>query len=237
MHFEALPTKRLPAQFTANNEFKLLDLILSNDIIDAEDEGGKGSLVQKIKTAALNERSAPELLEYKEELVDQIKQSLRSQKQRINGPFTEFQFEEKLFTSFQQMEIDRISYLLRSYLRSRIVKIEKHHSKFVSDETYHQRLSPSEQKFAQSYTDLIKSHYRESFLQSLPDRVNSGEEDAMTARINLDEYVICRVLERIGQIELDDQTDEFAELNENDVVLIRYRPIQHLLVEGKVELL
>jgi len=63
---------------------------------------------------------------------------------------------------FSQMEIDRVKYLLASYLRTRLRKLERFAFHVLRDKSCYDRLSPAEFKFvrecvAQSLSGAVSS--------------------------------------------------------------------------------
>jgi GINS complex subunit 4 len=85
---------------------------------EEEEEITPSELIEKLKQSWLNEKFAPDLLEHKtavvECIIDQIKHMERNIKSARTGDFR---------ISLHKLEIDRIKYMLHSYLRLRIKKV------------------------------------------------------------------------------------------------------------------
>ncbi|KAG5036431.1 hypothetical protein JHK86_017271 [Glycine max] len=101
-----------------------------------------------LKRAWRNEKAAPEILRYESDLVSRVKKVIQ---------FLEETVEEKssggtnpLSVSLYQMDLDRTLFLLRSYLRIRIQKIEKFVFHIQKTEELWNRLSKDEKDFAKA---------------------------------------------------------------------------------------
>lgn len=78
------------------------------------------------------EKMAPELLPYQHALVETICALINSQdreiaaktQMRANGQA--LSTDERFYMNILRMELERIKYLVKAYLRARILKIEKH---------------------------------------------------------------------------------------------------------------
>eukprot|EP00878_Enallax_costatus_P020524 GHUV01021701.1.p1 GENE.GHUV01021701.1~~GHUV01021701.1.p1 ORF type:complete len:129 (+),score=17.89 GHUV01021701.1:176-562(+) len=79
---------------------------------------------QLLKRALLNERMAPEILQYQEDLVERIKLGLQRQEEELVA--MESQKEMDLVRQVLSYERDRVRYLLKSYLRARLQKIQQY---------------------------------------------------------------------------------------------------------------
>ncbi|KAH7678607.1 GINS complex subunit Sld5 protein [Dioscorea alata] len=100
-----------------------------------------------LKRAWRNEKAAPEILQFQAALVLRA----REQIQLLEGTVEEFVENgvDDLVVSLYQMDLDRSQFLLRSYLRLRLQKIEKYMI-HISKTNLWNRLSEEEQRFAKS---------------------------------------------------------------------------------------
>ncbi|KAL5785023.1 hypothetical protein ACOSQ2_007415 [Xanthoceras sorbifolium] len=80
--------------------------------------------VELLKTASRNEKAAPEILQFQAQLVKRA----REQIQLMEDTVEEFEQSgmDPLTVSLYQMDLDRAQFLLRSYLRIRLQKLEKY---------------------------------------------------------------------------------------------------------------
>ncbi|KAH1240196.1 hypothetical protein AAZV13_07G010100 [Glycine max] len=162
-----------------------------------------------LKRAWRNEKAAPEILRYESDLVSRVKKVIQ---------FLEETVEEKssggtnpLSVSLYQMDLDRTLFLLRSYLRIRIQKIEKFVFHIQKTEELWNRLSKDEKDFAKACENDLKQHLDESVLLKLPKDYKSvlrqssmSEEDDMVPEPQLDTFVLCRSKEYLTGIQLED---------------------------------
>lgn len=77
-----------------------------------------------------------------------------------------------------KLEIERVEYLLRSYLRTRLLKIDRFYQYILTseDESEREKLSAHELEYAVKYSKLITKQLNTSFLQFLPKNAVSREE-------------------------------------------------------------
>ncbi|EPS66844.1 hypothetical protein M569_07932 [Genlisea aurea] len=196
-----------------------------------------------LKKAWRNEKAAPEVLNFDAELV------LRSRKQieLMEEMVEEFKGEgvDPLIISLYQMDMDRTLFLLRSYLRTRLLKIEKyafHVEK--TKELMNQRLSGDELVFALRCAADLKHHLNTNVLSKLPDQYQShlkqsvaSDEDDMVPEPKLDGYVICRSKRFLGSFQLDDDgMEEPINIEPNDLYALPYRSIKPLVESGQIDL-
>jgi hypothetical protein len=155
--------------------------------------GTTDPLLQDMLQAWVNERISPDLLPYNEFLVSQVKQRLADQQEAIeaeaekikNGQQVEGRSEgddvARLVLDLKQLDVDRVQFMLSSYLRCRIFKIEKFAMLIFSDEDYINRVSEEERNFASSYLELIQEHFSTTFLDLIPERFREIDEDTVEA--------------------------------------------------------
>jgi|TARA_B110000091_G_C13736813_1_gene441505 hypothetical protein len=148
--------------------------------------------------------------------------------------------EEKFKADLYQREINRVVYLLKSYLRARFLKITRHAKYILSSGEMMSKLSKAEAELVVvPYVNLKETHLKTTFLNDLPEKFqgvsdNTGSDPSMIDSPNLDEYVFCRVLDDIGTLRVSDDQD--LELNVGDIYALRYSTIQGLLLQGKLHL-
>ncbi|KAI8555603.1 hypothetical protein RHMOL_Rhmol05G0185700 [Rhododendron molle] len=183
-----------------------------------------------LKRAWRTEKAAPEILQFEARLV----QRSREQIQLVEGILEDLleSGSDPLIVSLNQIDMDRTLYLLRSYLRTRLQKIEKYMFHIHKNTELWNRLSEQEQKFAQRCIEDLEDHFDKSVLSKLPDRYKSSvkqsvisEEDDMGNGFifcklmlvtffsypswfpepQLDTYVICRTKTSLGTLQLDNR--------------------------------
>uniref|UniRef100_A0A7N0VHH2 DNA replication complex GINS protein SLD5 n=1 Tax=Kalanchoe fedtschenkoi TaxID=63787 RepID=A0A7N0VHH2_KALFE len=196
--------------------------------------------VELLKKAWRHEKVAPEILRFETSLV----QRSREQIQLMEETVEEFAQSgvDPLTVSLYQMDLDRTQFLLRSYLRVRLQKIEKYMFYILKTDLWN-RLSEQEQKFAKRCTDDMGKHLDQSVLSKLPEGYKSilkqstaSENDDMIPEPKLGTFVICRSNGDIGTFELDDSDGVPLELLVGDLNILRYKSIKPLVESGQVDL-
>mmetsp|Transcript_2460 Transcript_2460/g.5066 ORF Transcript_2460/g.5066 Transcript_2460/m.5066 type:complete len:234 (-) Transcript_2460:272-973(-) len=203
--------------------------------------------VTLLRKALSNEKMAPEILDFKTELLERLQVAVQVEEKVL----TERQPrpEDTLATDLHWTSLNRAKYLMRAYLRTRIWKIENNVMHILMPEHgLFERLSDHERDYATRYTGALDEHLQATVLSKMPERFQSlvqqmsPEDDSdvsardfdMVPPPNLDTYVFCRPVEDIGNFEVDGE--EF-ELTAMKLYMMRYRSIQPLVQSGQMDLL
>ncbi|KAI1297402.1 GINS complex subunit [Mortierella claussenii] len=137
----------------------------ASSVIPVEPANYVGHLTQ----AWINERAAPDILPYEQACVDGLIARMEDQTEAIDeldsGNDTSM-----ILSILYQTELERVKFVLRSYLRTRLSKIEKFSESILADSASKARLSRAEIIYAQK----------------------------------LDEAVFCRIMEDVGDFQLDE---------------------------------
>lgn len=200
----------------------------------------KTSDVELLKKAWRNEKAAPEILQFQASLVQRSREQIQLMEETIED-FTRSGL-DPLIVSVYQMDLDRTQYLLRSYLRIRLQKIEQDMIHISKTDLWN-RLSEQEQKFAKRAYENMKKYLDESILSKLPvgyqsnlKQSSASEEDDMVPEPNLDTFVFCKSESSIGSIPLDDSGDEIVDLVAGDLYVLRYKSIKPFIENGQIDL-
>ncbi|KAH7837483.1 hypothetical protein Vadar_014400 [Vaccinium darrowii] len=176
-----------------------------------------------LKRAWRIEKAAPEILQFEAGLEEIVEELMASG----NDPLT---------VSLNQMDMDRTLFLLRSYLRTRLQKIEKYMVHIHKNTELWYRLSKEEQKFAKRCIEDLEEHFEKSVLSKLPDRYKSSvkqsvisEEDDMVQMHHASAGAVT-ILYRYSGIE------DPVDLDPGDLYAVRYKSIKSLVYSGRVEL-
>ncbi|KAF9978312.1 GINS complex subunit [Actinomortierella ambigua] len=186
--------------------------------------------VQHLTQAWINERAAPEILPYEQESVQGLLEKIDQQLGVIDD-LDAGNDSAIILSIIYQTELERVKYVLRGYLRTRISKNNELKS----------RLSPAEQTYVESYVRLVMKHFNSSFLNEFPpslqrqDDVVFDRRISMVSKPNLSEAVFCRVTKPVGDWELDNE--ETVVLVPGQIYIFRYEHIRPLLLQGQVELI
>ena len=138
-----------------------------------------------------------------------------------------------------ETEVERVCYLLRSYLRKRILKIQAQALFLARDAATQARLSEPEATFAAKYAALYQRHVDNEVgelgdTSRLPDSLKQITTIApLTAPPNVDAHVFCRAERDCPPFAID---TEAIELQRGQVALLPYAPLRPLIEDGAVVL-
>ncbi|XP_073223739.1 DNA replication complex GINS protein SLD5-like [Cicer arietinum] len=202
--------------------------------------------VELLKRAWRNEKAAPEILRFESDLIIRVREQIELMEETVEEKSTVGT--DPLSVSLYQMDLDRTLFLLRSYLRIRIQKIEKYMFHIRKTEELWNRLSKDEKFFTERCTDDLKKHLEESVLSTLPENYQSyerqsviSEEVDMVPEPRLDTFVLCRSKEYLTGIQLEDgpvdDRSKLFEMEPDVLYFICYKSIKPLVESGKIDLL
>lgn len=142
-----------------------------------------------------------------------------------------------------QMEADRIHFMLVSYHRIRLKKIERFAAHLVFSGEGERRCSQPELTFLNGYIDLLNSHLHTSFLGQLPSRMqkwidpaNPHKEPGVIESPDRDNtFVIFKVKENIEQFVISE--NEVESLAVGDIMAGNWKVYYTLFTEGLIELM
>ncbi|OEL31649.1 hypothetical protein BAE44_0007326 [Dichanthelium oligosanthes] len=109
--------------------------------------------VELLKRVWRNEKAAPEVLGFDSPLVSRVREQIQLLEETLDD-FADSGVDD-LVVSLYQMDLDRTLFLLRSYLRLRLQKIEKYTMHISRSDDLLSRLSPQERRFAKSGEEVV----------------------------------------------------------------------------------
>lgn len=149
--------------------------------------------IQILLNAWINEKTSPELLQF-QDVVLVLLELCETQVLKIQNMATE--------RSILELEIARIQYLIKSYLRVRLQKIEKYAFYYENNESF--KLSAQEQEYLKEYSRILKEYLLESGLETFPNALHGFDDYVgdlnMISSPNLNSSVVCKVLDNIGEV-------------------------------------
>ncbi|TPX56638.1 hypothetical protein PhCBS80983_g04388 [Powellomyces hirtus] len=209
-----------------------------NDDNDEDDTTYFNDDIRSLTQWWINERCAPELLMYQADLVESLMEMMEAQAGIIESKSSDTPDSAFLVVLYQQ-EMERIKFIIRSYLRTRLAKIQRHTLHILREAEYRSRLSIDEIMFAEKYQELLAHHFQKFALEELPDYLqrldDTTENLTMVSRPDLEDAVFCRIKEQIGVFQLE-SSDEAIEMRPNNIYFLRYNAIRRLMEDGKVDL-
>ncbi|KAL1514286.1 hypothetical protein ABEB36_003567 [Hypothenemus hampei] len=206
-------------------------------VSESEDELSLEQMIEVIEEAWLNEKFAPEILPHKTEIVELLLGQITHMEEQLQQvSSTDFK------KGIHQMELDRLKYLVTSYLRMRLEKIETFFTLILKQEQQRTEkneepyLNPNEFEFAQEYEQSIKDHF-ESIMSFCP---NVMDTEAQIISPNVNSMIILKSKKNIEGITVDDgnaENNDLIDLTSGSQILINYNSIASLLKNGDVHLI
>ena len=194
------------------------DIIGSGD--EDEIEVTPKEVYDKLTEAWMNEKFAPELLESQIDLVE----CMLAQVKELENSFTGK--EKDMASSLQKVELERVKFVITSYLRERLKKIENNVIHVLAEEAKSEtsKLSPEELVFARSFADNMQKHFNTLALKQMPSNMQTLDRKKNIPMPNMDAYVLIKVNETQENVKLDPE-DEPSDLVEGTQHILRYQPI------------
>ncbi|KAJ7305210.1 hypothetical protein JRQ81_011120 [Phrynocephalus forsythii] len=201
-------------------------------------------LIRSLEQAWMNEKFSPELLESKSEVTECVIEQLEHMEENLKRAK-----KGDLKIAIHRMEVERIRYVLSSYLRCRIRKIEKYFPHILEKEKTRAEGEPSvlsaeEFAFAKEYMANTEAHLRNMALKHMPPNLQKklvAPSFLSVPKPNLDSFVFLCVKEKQENILVEPETDEQSEyvidLDEGSQHLIRYKTVAPLVASGAVQLI
>jgi GINS complex subunit 4 len=202
----------------------------------------KRSDLDELIHAWISERMSPELLDYKELLIERILSRIRAQVEFIEMNSIELQTGEKdikLQLMVIESELDRVNFILRSYLRTRLCKVDAYTIHIRNSEELVQRLSPDETHYMENHFRALVELYNALFLAQLPEQLqaldDTGGGISMIEEPDLEKPVFIKVVGDV--LESIVIGDEKIDLVQGSIYLIRYSAVQSYVHGGDVLLI
>jgi len=138
-----------------------------------------------------------------------------------------------------QTEIERVKFIIRSYIRTRLHKIEKCARYIAVTPEMHERLTQAELDHARRYATLTETHFTRAVLQGLPDEQRSLDDQVpflppMLSRPDKTRAVFAHALVSCPPVHLPDGS--VMEMTRGQISLTPYHIVEQLLTRGEVEL-
>uniref|UniRef100_A0AC35F1F1 DNA replication complex GINS protein SLD5 n=1 Tax=Panagrolaimus sp. PS1159 TaxID=55785 RepID=A0AC35F1F1_9BILA len=202
--------------------------------------------IKRLKQAWMNELASPKLLSSQYELINAIIQQI-DEFETLTANYTQ---EQKLNPAFniRRMEISRIQYVINSYIRARLQKIEKdpvgllkeHEDRIngISAST-EELLEEKEIEFAEKFFESSRKLLLDQFLGTLVpslQKIPRIKDPNSTARVFFE--VLIDSCESITVPKLKEKDLEMiVELKKGDRVLAPFKSVEELLEKGHIKLL
>lgn len=236
-----------------------LDLINSRSLNDSENLISQGSsqdeteieltayeVIQRLQKAWINEYYAPELLEPQVEVIDCLLEQIKSTDENLQrldkGHFG---------IAIHQMELSRVRFMIASYLRLRLDKIQRqvHHLIKRSDDELNARLTSEEAAFLKSHKKNLDNLFHKLALDHTPGRLatdfaahfGADGKAEQAPKPNLNAAVFVKAEQDIQGVFIEDEAgrgrDEEYDMEKDSQHILRYKSVSHLIQSGDVKLI
>ena len=111
----------------------------------------------QMNTLLHNEKMAPELLPFQFELVESLLRLVSSREQMIEQK-RQVDADDRFNVNVNKMELERVKFVIKSYFRVRLAKIERH-LVYLIEKDRSELLSESEKIFAFNLLESRKAHF------------------------------------------------------------------------------
>ncbi|CAL8579027.1 GINS complex subunit [Xanthoria parietina] len=197
--------------------------------------------LQELTRAWVTERSAPELLPWPSDLMDRVLGRIHQQIEVVEEQVGNVDPKTNFRLIIIQTELERFKYLVRSFLRTRMAKIDQYTLYMLSNPTQTARLSACELQYANSHQTLLEAHYRSSFLSQFPTSLQRLDDTAggisMIEQPDPDAAVFVRALRNIEEPVVIEGTDTDFQMRRGDVYVVRWSAVQEHVLSGDAELI
>lgn len=197
-----------------------------------------------MKQLLSQEKMAPELLPYQHALMDHICARINQQDREITARTQNrdgsraVSTDERFYLNMLRMELERVKYLVKAYLRARILKIEKH-LLFIVEKDQASLLSAAEVDYAWQLYESRKEHFKTEFFDKISKKLNlmqDGQDiqDSMVTKPNPQAFVFVRffikkqVHQVFGYIDI--------EIKEDCIYYLPFEQIKEFLERGEAQL-
>ncbi|KAK4672974.1 GINS complex subunit [Podospora pseudopauciseta] len=196
--------------------------------------------LQELTRAWIAERSAPELLPWPADgLFERVNDSIKRQIEKVEEMTGDMDPKTNFALIVIQTELERFKYLVRSYVRARISKIDRHTLHYLSTDALRARLSEMELAYATRHQALLHNHYLSSFLSSFPSALQNINDSAginMVETPDLESAVFIRLLKDTLVEGRGVDSDGAMDGRESDIVILRWADAKTLVENGSAEL-
>ncbi|EIN04572.1 GINS complex Sld5 component [Punctularia strigosozonata HHB-11173 SS5] len=204
-------------------------------------EDGEETEMQQLIRHWMNERQAPDVLPAQDVLLGTMLDRIRRQSDTIallrSDP--DSSEEEHFRIMLAQTEIERVKFVVRSYVRTRLYKIEKYARYLVANPDLQEKLTQIELEHAKTFAKLTEAHFHQSVLQALPEEQRRLTDHVafmppMIPEPDKTRAVFVHARTKCPPVRLPDGSA--LEMQKGQISLTPYYVIEQLLVRGEVEL-
>lgn len=138
-----------------------------------------------------------------------------------------------------RMEVERIRYIVASYHRCRLQKIEEYAYHILEEESKrtanNKRLSAGELQFATDFYNGMENHFYQLAVRHIPQN-HQKDEHLRKVSPNMDSYVFIRAKENVAEFSIS-ANHEMINIAAGSIHMFKYRDVEPLVLEGIVDLI
>ncbi|XP_055642049.1 DNA replication complex GINS protein SLD5 [Toxorhynchites rutilus septentrionalis] len=191
-------------------------------------------VLEAMDRAWMNEKFALQILPYEEAIVDMVMSQLVYMEENLATTN-----KNDLLYIAHRMEVERIRYVLASYHRCRLQKIEEYTFHILEEESKRpegiKRLSAGELKFAKDFHESVENHFQEVAIKHMPQSLRPDDHLRKVVP-NLDSYVFVKAKGNLADLAIS-ADHETINIAAGSVHMFKYRDVEPLVLEDKFELI
>lgn len=218
-------------------DLDILDFLEDQDD-DNQDEMTAQKVLQTVERAWLNEKFSPELLPHQTEFVDCLLEQIKG----MEGNLAKLSKTDPK-VDLHKLELERIKFMITSYLRTRLKKIECFCVNLLEKEANRSEedayLSPAELKFAKEFSQNTDNHF-DTLLRHMPNIYNTLDRNKKNIEPNLNSFVFLKCNKHIDSViirnSLEGQEEEIV-LEDGSQHLMPYCSVAEFVKNGGVQLI
>lgn len=197
--------------------------------IGGRDAGSEVPAFRVLTRAWIAERMCPELLPFERNIVEIVVSQIRELINYIDMQSLEISQNPeipdiKMVLLIVESQLERFKFLVRSYLRTRIAKIDKYLPFYANPEN-ESRLSPSEIEYTQRHLDLLQNLYNTSFFNQWPPQFSDIRDPS-----NPDKVVDPPPLDKPVAVKLtNDAAVGGYQMEKGDMMIAKYHEVREML--------
>jgi hypothetical protein len=195
------------------------DVFIQANLLDDE-LNTENELYFQLHRRWLQERHCPELMEYDENMVQDLKNQLEKRQDWIDQSEGSKNAVDNLMATMAQMDMDRVKFVLSDWLSQRLTKIEEH-PLYMREKVDH--MSDAEVAYLKQYGALYEHHLRNTVLDQIPEAWQRLDDESMIDTPDYESYHFWHVKEGM-------------EYEEGTCLVAKYQDMRESMKEGKVEL-
>ncbi|EDX14523.1 DNA replication complex GINS protein SLD5 [Drosophila simulans] len=207
---------------------------LEDDDDDDMEQITAQKVLEIIETAWINEMCAPEILPSQTDMLElMVSQVAHMEEQMRDLDKNDFR------AVVHSMELERVRYIMASYMRCRLQKIETFTQHILNQEESREpddkRLSPEETKFAQEFASNVDEYFHKVATQYMPNQ-QRGEAEQRIVTPNLMSHVFLKANVAVPAV-IVGVDDEEVDMAAGSQHIIPYQLVADLIQNNQAQLI